>query len=300
MKKKVLIVGLGSIGLRHQKILRARGVEVFTVSRSQEADAKTIAEFLGIQTCDLILICTESSSHYKNLSEIREAGYQSEVVVEKPLFSEYLEHPLGNTNPIFVAFNQRFNPGLKNVYSLIKDEKVIQAQAYVGQHLSTWRKNRPYSESYSADKKQGGGVLRDLCHELDYCLWLFGDVHKLYALGGKFSDLSISSDDSQAILLSQEKCPMTQITLNYLDHETKRTLNIVTNNKTIYLDFIKNELKVNGEVTSLSDESYSTYEAQWDALLGGDGRNNLCTYKEGLRVNALIAQIERFQTEDKK
>ena len=38
--------------------------------------------------------------------------------------------------------------------------------------LPDWRKNIAYSKSYSSIKKQGGGVLLDLSHELDYATYL--------------------------------------------------------------------------------------------------------------------------------
>ena len=42
---------------------------------------------------------------------------------------------------------------------------------------------------------QGGGVLLDTSHEINYLQRLFGNVKETQGIVGKFSDLDITSDD---------------------------------------------------------------------------------------------------------
>ena len=46
-----------------------------------------------------------------------------------------------------------------------------------------------------AHKKQGGGVLLDTSHEINYLQRLFGQVKNIQGIVGKFSNLEITSDD---------------------------------------------------------------------------------------------------------
>ena len=47
-------------------------------------------------------------------------------------------------------------------------------RVYAGQCLPTWRPESDYKNTYSAKSEKGGGVLRDLSHEIDLCLSLVG------------------------------------------------------------------------------------------------------------------------------
>jgi hypothetical protein len=62
----------------------------------------------------------------------------------------------------------------------------ITVSAYVGQDLRDWRPGRDHRTTASATQQAGGGVLRDLSHELDYLLWLFGPWQRVAALGGAY------------------------------------------------------------------------------------------------------------------
>jgi len=48
----------------------------------------------------------------------------------------------------------------------------------VGHFLPLWRPNADYRKSYRSKRWLGGGVDLELSHEIDYCLWLFGDKYK--------------------------------------------------------------------------------------------------------------------------
>ena len=120
-------------------------------------------------------------------------------------------------NRVFVAYNFRFHPVLNYLRKELKDQQVISTNIYCGQYLPGWRPNTDYRKCYSSSKKEGGGVLRDLSHEIDYAIWLFGEYEKLTAIGGKYSSLEIDSEDCISILLKMEKCNIVNITLNYLD-----------------------------------------------------------------------------------
>ena len=68
---------------------------------------------------------------------------------------------------------------------------------YVHQHKKSpvYREEKEYKKSYSSIKEQGGGVLLDLSHELDYCNYLMGGDVELFGNHGRQSDITVDSED---------------------------------------------------------------------------------------------------------
>jgi len=174
---KALVIGHGSIGQRHVRILRALGCDVAIISRRE----------LGFQSCytdllraleehrpEYVVVANPTSRHLETITALASAGFAGKVLVEKPLFGRsrtFIETPFSQ---FAVAYNLRFHPVVQRLRELLLGEVIISAQAYVGQYLPDWRPASDYRQSYSASAAQGGGALRDLSHELDYLAWIFG------------------------------------------------------------------------------------------------------------------------------
>lgn len=182
---KVLIVGNGSIGKKHSTVFEKLGAAVGVVS-SREVEKfqgfATLAEAIEQFSPDSILISNETRKHLETLQEARELNFTGPVYIEKPLDSDYTEKDLPENG--MVLYNLRMNPLLKKMRELVADAKVVSVNIYCGQYLPEWRPDRDYRTTYSAKRSEGGGVLRDLSHELDYCQWLFGKFSSVAAVGG--------------------------------------------------------------------------------------------------------------------
>ena len=189
-------------------------------------------------------------------------------MVEKPLFSTSVEClPENSHSQVRVAYNLRFHPLLQHIYSEIKGQTVLSVQIYVGQYLPDWRTKQVYQNSYSVSKAQGGGVLRDLSHELDYINWFFGPWQALTAVGGHYSTLAGNSDDIFCLLLKMERCPAVSLQMNYLDRSGRREITI-TEAHTYHLDLVKNEYQKDQEaINSVTMERDETYRMQHIEML---------------------------------
>jgi predicted dehydrogenase len=176
---------------------------------------------------------------------------------------------------------------------------VISAQAYVGQYLPYWRPDNDYRKFYSAHKSEGGGVLRDLSHELDFVNWLLGGWKSVSAVGGHFSDLEIDSDDMFLLILEMENCPVATIQLNYLDRAIHRHLIVNTNLHVYQLDFIKKTFQKNGNTESFSFDRNHSYLMQHQAILDNNFQC-LCSLKEGEDVMRIIHAAEMSAYSDQK
>ncbi len=294
----VAVVGAGSIGSRHQRILKQLGHQVSIISaNSPNADFKSLSDALERQSFNYIVIASQTSQHFQDFSTLIRKNFKGRVLIEKPVFEK--PHKLKPNLFSFVAvgYNLRFHPAiiwLKN--TLPKLGQISSANFYVGQYLPTWRPDTDYRQSSSAQDISGGGVLRDLSHELDLAQHLFGDWQRLAAIGGKFSELEITTDDTFSILMSATKCNVVSVHLNYLDQMKQRYITINGNNGTINVDLIGNSAKFNETEVKFSVDTDDSYAAQHLAVLAND-LQNICTIGDALKV---VNTIEAIETAAKK
>ncbi|WP_242652875.1 Gfo/Idh/MocA family protein [Pseudodesulfovibrio hydrargyri] len=251
----------------------------------------SIAQAVASHAFDLVIISNATTYHKNTLAEVLATGYTGKILVEKPLFETAHKVSVEGAGPIFVAYNLRFHPLVQRTFALLKGRKAICAEFFVGQFLPDWRPGTDYRKGYSAIKEQGGGVLRDLSHELDLVLWMLGSWTDVTAVGGHFSRLEISSDDSYSLLMKTERCRAVSVHLDYLNFGVRRGFNIIAEELTLTGDFIANTLLVNGEKESFATDRDTTYKAQLEALLGS-GPGDPCTFAQGAEVVALVDGAE--------
>lgn len=294
---RAVVVGYGSIGARHVRVLTALGCEVAVVSR-RDVDVPlrfaTIAEAVQVFFPEYIVIATTTMEHEQTLRDVRAAGFAGLVLVEKPLFAEErTPEELGiSGNGVFVAYNLRFHPVLQRLYSLLREERILTFHAHIGQYLPQWRPDRDYRTVYSADARQGGGALRDLSHELDYVLWICGAWRRLTAMGGHVSHLEIHSDDVYSLLVETERAPVVSIQLNYLDRVAQREIIVNTEKHTFRANLIAGTLAMDGVVETFAVERDDMYREQHRDILER-GARTACSFGEGNAVMRMIAAAEQ-------
>jgi len=291
---KALVIGYGSIGQRHARLLKEMGIDVSVVSRrnfNSPSFYNNLESALQKNTFNYIVISNETVSHAETLRELISHHYAGHILIEKPLFMK-LEQIYFDHSKTFVAYNLRFHPLIQSLRTYLNNEEVISVNAYVGQYLPSWRPNTDYTKSYSASKARGGGVLRDLSHELDYLMDLFGEWHSLVAVINKISDLDIESEDYVQISYSTNQNTRVTVELNYLDHITQRYVVVQTNSKTVKIDFVNNSINCNGELQQLApiDRDY-TYKKQHEAVLNGS--TLCCSFAQGVSVVKMIEAAEK-------
>ena len=298
-KKNVLIWGCGSIGMRHARLAQELGASVLCISsnanipfaRVPSVDAvDSLAEF------DLAVIATPTALHANHLQRMQGLRVKK-ILIEKPLFAsmdtECQEWSAGlPTDKLFVAYNLRFHPGVRRLLQLLQGKKLLSLHLHVGQYLPTWRPEQDYRQSYSASAAQGGGVLRDLSHELDLACLLAGPWQRVAALGGKLSDLLIESDDSFSILSVHEGCPQVAIHLDYLQFPARRFIVAVWENGGAKLDLVSGTLAWGDSEECCVAQRDATYRCQMSALLEDAISDTLCTLEQGVDVVNYVCAAE--------
>ena len=293
---RIIVIGYGSIGKRHVRLLEEKGHDVGVVSRRDVNVQKhywNLEDAIEKQDPHFIVVANRTSEHSKTLYELTRLSFTGTALVEKPLVHSVDAIPTSASYDIRVAYNFRFHPLLQELRRRVQNQEVVSVDAYAGQYLPSWRPERDYRQTYSARKSQGGGVLRDLSHEIDYLLWLLGDWKRVAAIGGKFSDLEIDSDDVFMLLMETSRCPAIVLQLNYLDREVHRTVRINTLSHTLELDLVASTLSINGTVIRNEEVGRdTTYLAQHDALLNNNSEE-LSTLEDGNRVVRLVEAAEQ-------
>ena len=293
---KALVIGYGSIGQCHVRLLVELGCQVAVVSQHSTEFSPCYSDLSLAFTSwqpDYVVVANRTSEHQQTIETLAQHGYQGKVLVEKPLFDKLVNLSPKTFSHTAVAYNLRCHPLLARLKSFLHDSiKLLTASIYVGSYLPDWRPNTDYRQNYSAKRNEGGGVLRDLSHELDYVLWLFGPWRKLTATGGHLSTLEIDSDDAFALLMETEFCPLVSIQLNYLDRVPRREILVNTDHHTIRVDLINSSLEINGEQETFTLVRDDTYREQHHAMLTGK-IEELCTWSEAIETLFTIKAAEQ-------
>lgn len=292
---KALVIGYGSIGSRHARLLAELGCATAVVTR-RPIDFPIVYPELGSALSghrpDYVVIASPTNQHHETLSNLATAEFSGRVLVEKPLFGNSLPLPISRFQNLSVAYNLRFHPVIQRLRNLVVGETILSVQAYVGQYLPDWRPGTNYRQSYSASAAQGGGALRDLSHELDYLVWLFGSWKSVTALGGHVSPLEIDSDDLFVLLMQTERCPVVSVQVSYLDRVARRRIVVNTHRHTIEADLVGGTLAIDGRIETVLVERDHSYREMHRAVLNGDF-SSLCAVEEGLATLQLIETAER-------
>ncbi len=320
---KVSVFGSGSIGLRHLNNLIKLKKEL-KISSIFSYDTKNKKKFLGkskkfiftqnlktaAKNCDVAFICVPTHLHNQTIKKILKYT-KCHFYIEKPLSSE-IKNCLETLNKIKkikkkvgVGYMLVNHPIILKVQSLIKQKtigKIIFARAECGFYLPNWHPWEDYRKFYMAHKNQGGGVLLDTSHEINYLQRLFGKVKSIQGIVGKFSNLEITSDDlALSILKFKKNNVIGHVHLDLLQFEKSRSFKIIGTKGIIEGSLATNEIKIfknnkkKGIVKKLNNDFnniYTTQLRQFWALIKNK-KNNLCTGDEAYHTMQIIEGIRK-------
>ncbi len=241
---RALIVGLGSIGRKHLAALRAcePDVEVWALrSSAQSRPEPGVTDIYSTEEgpdFDFAIISNPTSCHAATVKELLKLRIP--LFIEKPLFADLghedlLEEIRQSGIPTYVGCNMRFMDTLIFLKERIKGLRINEVNVYCGSYLPEWRPGTDWRSCYSAREELGGGVHRDLIHELDYVWWFFGRPEHCTRTLKSNSSLGISAADYANYLLEYpEFC--VSVVLDYYRRDYRRTVEIVAENGTLLAD----------------------------------------------------------------
>jgi predicted dehydrogenase len=258
---KILMVGLGGVGQRHlrnlrallgpdaeisaYRVLRAAPVLNDTLKVEPGPDLETKYNVTTFSSLDealarkptAVFISNPSSLHIPVALAAAEAG--CDLFIEKPL-----SHSLEGIDQLaaiverkglvaMVGYQMRYHPCLQRVKSVIDSGQigpVLAARAEVAAYMPAWHGYEDYRTSYASRADLGGGVILSQIHEIDYLAWLFGVPSRVFALGGHLSSLEIDVEDVASSLLRCDaggRLIPVELHQDYLQRPGARTLRVV-------------------------------------------------------------------------
>lgn len=265
------------------------GNAVALVTKSEHADLPVFKKVsLGLEEWkpDYVVLANETRLHSVTLEQLAESDYRGIVLVEKPLVTCVDELGKIPPGPVYVGYTLRFHPLIQRMRQWAGDQELWTFTAYVGQYLPDWRPERDYRQTYSA-RRQDGGVIRDLSHELDYAHLITGQCQRTLAAGGHLSSLDIESEDAATILAEADRCRLVTLHVNYLDRVPSRWIVANGPKGTLRADLVSGALVVNNEETVIPVDRDAMILAQHDAAMSGDA-SYLCTLADALETTHWI------------
>lgn len=305
MTLRVLFCGLGSIGQRHLRNLRAlKGddVEILAWRARGESpvldpdmtvrEGAVLESMYGIRSFgrfedalaerpSVAFITNPNTMHLSTALAAARVGCH--LFIEKPVShslegaDELVREVERRKLAVLVAYQFRFHPGLQLVKRYIDEGqlgKVTSAHIVNGEYLPGWHPYEDYRRTHPARRDLGGGCLSIQTHEIDYALWLFGMPRRVYAAGGHLSGLEVDVEDSVDLLLD---CPRADgrtfpvhVHLDYLQRPPQRVCEVVGDAGKVVFDYYRNVVEFHdvrgGEGERHSFESFERNRMFLDQL----------------------------------
>ncbi len=249
---KVLIIGLGSIGRRHIKNIKAfdKGIQI-ALWRQQHRDKELgdvqelVSEVFFDQAdalawgCDAAVIANPAPMHLPVALLLARQG--AHLFIEKPLsdtlagIDELVAIRDQRQLTMMVGYVLRFAPPVQALKEAIADGRIgriLSMSASVGRYLQQWRPG-DYRAQVSAQKDLGGGVVLELSHEMDYLRWLGGEITQVTGLHIRAGDFDIDVEDVAEISMVLQDKVMAHVHLDMLDRASHRDCRIVGSEGTL-------------------------------------------------------------------
>jgi predicted dehydrogenase len=274
---RVLVVGAGSIGTRHIKNLLMLGarVSVYRYRRERLGELRALGHVKVMNSIEAalddapnaVVISNRTDQHLEVALAAARRGIH--MFVEKPLAPslaglDELRREVDERGLVVeVGCMLRFHPTLHRVRSLISNGslgRVYVVRAWVGQHLADWRPETDYRGSYSTRLSQGGGVLLDLIHELDYLLWMMGEVSEVSAFSAHLSELETDAEDVVAVLLRFTNGAIAELHLDSFSPVLRRGCEVIGSKAVLTWDYAANRIEVRGREPSIQVEEAGDFE----------------------------------------
>lgn len=318
MIKRVLIVGLGSIGKRHLRITRELLPDAdIRVLRHQEC--ASIPEYANgcFSTMDqaidfapqVAVIASPAPFHIAAAQLLTSAG--THLLVEKPIaasvdgVAQLLESSRKRGTVLQTGYNLRFVPSLQRFRELLNANtigRVISVRCEIGQYLPSWRPDADYRQGVSARRELGGGALLELSHEIDYLRWIFGEVDCVNARIGRQSGLEIDVEDTAHLILGFAPKEdgyrlIGSLNMDFVRHDTTRLCTAIGENGSLRwngLTGIVEKFEAGAkewcELFRYQHQRDESYLAEWRHFLDciKEQRAPLITGEDGLKVLQII------------
>ena len=239
------VIGSGSIGRRHFANLKTMGKSTELLSW-RRFGAQGITQKLASHIGNAAVIIATATDIRAELVAICAANH-APMYIEKPLaftraeFDKIYSINADLQKRSIVGFMLRYHP-LTDFLVNLPPQSFFRLQLEIGHDVRQWRENWRFAESYAA-RAQGGGVLLDLCHEIDLIGLIRPDLtlRDVTSIGhAAFAGVDIATSLS---LVSNDGATGT-VSMDYLSPVLQRGGSLTGIAQNVAFDYVKNSATV--------------------------------------------------------
>lgn len=248
-KKKILIIGYGSMGKKYENFLK-NNYEIYffdKISKKKKNFLKNISHSL-IKQFYFIVIATPPNHHKKYCDLCVKAN--KDFIVEKPLFL----NKRGWRKTILnikkkklicsVAYPRRHSKAHKFIKSYIKKGKIGKLKIIKSNFSQDFRNLRKdYKKIYYSNMKESGGIIYDaLSHHINLLSLYGGKIKKITKSEMKLAYTDVNVNDTGLLLIYFKKKIFGIIFGNQFQKPNIDELEFIGTNSNIIFDRIQNQI----------------------------------------------------------
>ncbi len=288
LRRSIVVVGLGSIGRRHARLLKARGDLEVRACEPDAATARLAFEQFGEMPLytsydealatgpDMVLIATPHHLHCEQT--VQALAQDVHVLCEKPMSDNLadafkMQAAAGTSRAILnIGFSLHFHPVIRRLKALIEAGAlgtVLQVHYQVGSYITLVNSGSRYQAEME------GALLMDYAHQPDVLFWLLGAKPKgVYMVASQGGDMEFSANPNFLSLVCDYEAPLvTTIELNYVQMPQRHACEVVGDEGWALCDMDRGTVRIgNKEARSEREERIPVetdrlYELEHQAFL---------------------------------
>lgn len=273
---KFLVIGLGSMGKRRIRNLKALGhTEIMGYDprqdRREEAGSRyeiktysNVDEAL-LQEPQAMIISTPPDTHmfYANIAIQHNIHFFTEASVVYDEMNEIIDKLRYTSLVAAPSCTLRFHPAIIKLKELINTRAIGKISSFTyhsGQYLPDWH---PWESirDYYVSKRSTGGCREIVPFELTWLTWVFGDICNIKGYKGKTIDLGVDIDDVYQIIMRFNEGCVGHLMVDVVSRVAIRNITILGEEGVIKWDW--NERNIN---------IYHIDENEWQSIPVGGGQ----------------------------
>ena len=225
---KIIICGLGSIGIKHFQIIKDNFPDIriglYRSGKGKPNEEISSSDYLFKSFEEVMnwepeaaIISSPATEHFKNSQPFIKENIP--LLIEKPIDSDFnnlekwrdIKRTFINKK-ILVGYVLMYDPAVNKIKKLLDTKaigKIINIEMKNSSWLPNWRPKMNYKKTVSASKELGGGILLEQSHDFNIALNLFGELllKKAYVTNSGLLDIDVE-DTADIYFLNKKKVPI--------------------------------------------------------------------------------------------
>jgi predicted dehydrogenase len=257
------IIGKGSIGIRHSRILINLNIKFYFLRRKTNSKVKKEITFKNrlINNIDFFIISNPSSLHLKTIKKV--IAYDKPILVEKPFVTQNkIPKVIKNYKKIFVLYQMRFDPRINFIKKNLNNKNLIKANFIWKTFLPNWHKYEDYRKSYAARKILGGGAIFTMSHEIDTAIYILGEIKEVFVKKYK-NKLKTDVEENIRIYFKHVSGHNSSIILDFTSKRKIRQFDFKIKNKIYFKwNFFEKKIKFKNKTITFNFNNDDIYKKQ--------------------------------------